>query len=146
MPIKNVLISSQIQSLKIKFSLSPIPSSFFWLSGLWYHPYPFILIFICKTLSPKSFNLWRAYGLVESIKSARRVYPVIMCVCAKSLQSCPTFCDPMDCSPPGSCVHWILQARILDWVAMLFSRGSSQPRDQTHVSYVSCTGRQVLYH
>ena len=52
----------------------------------------------------------------------------------------------MDCSSPGSSVHGILQARILECVAMPFSRGSSQPRDQTHVSYVSCIGRQVLYH
>ena len=48
---------------------------------------------------------------------------------AKSLQLCPPLCNPMDCSPPGSSVHGILQARILDWVAMPFSRGSSQPRD-----------------
>ena len=48
---------------------------------------------------------------------------------AKSLQSCPTLCDPMDCSLPGSSVHGILQARILEWVAMPSSRGSSQPRD-----------------
>ena len=40
-------------------------------------------------------------------------------------QSCPTFCDPMDCSPPGSSVHGIFQARILEWVAISFSRGSS---------------------
>ena len=46
-------------------------------------------------------------------------------------QSCPTLCDPMDCSPPGSSVHGILQARILEWVAISFSRGSSQPRDKT---------------
>ena len=44
---------------------------------------------------------------------------------AKSLQLCPTLCDPMDCSPPGSSVHGILQARILAWVAMLSSRESS---------------------
>ena len=50
---------------------------------------------------------------------------------AKSLQSCPVLCDLMDCSLPGSSVHGILQARILEWVAMLFSRGSSRPRDQT---------------
>ena len=49
-------------------------------------------------------------------------------------QSCPTVCNPMDCSPPGSCVHEIFQARILEWVAISFSRGSSQPRDQTRVS------------
>ena len=48
-------------------------------------------------------------------------------------QSCPTLCDSMDCSPAGSSVHRILQARILEWVAISFSRGSSQPRDQTWV-------------
>ena len=61
---------------------------------------------------------------------------VSMHVCAKSLQSCPAVCDPMDCSPPGSSVHGILQVRILEWVAMPSSRGSSPPRDRTHVSYV----------
>ena len=55
-------------------------------------------------------------------------------------------CDPMDCSPPGSSVHGILQARILEWVAIPFSRGSSQPRDQTCDSYISCIGRRILYH
>ena len=55
-------------------------------------------------------------------------------MCAKSLQSCPTLCYPMDCSLPGSSVHGILQARILEWVAMSFSRGSSQPMDGTLVS------------
>ena len=49
--------------------------------------------------------------------------------CAKSLQLCPTFCNPMDCSPPGSSVHGILQARILEWVAVPSSRGSSWPRN-----------------
>ena len=48
-------------------------------------------------------------------------------------QSCLTLCDPMDCSLPGSSVHGILQARILEWVGIPFSRGSSQPRDQTWV-------------
>ena len=54
-------------------------------------------------------------------------------------------CHPMDCSPPGSSAHGILQARILEWVAMSSSRGSSWPRDWTHMPYISCTGRQVLY-
>ena len=49
--------------------------------------------------------------------------------CAQSLQSCPTLCDPMDCSTPGSSVHGILQARTLQWVTISFSRWSSQPRD-----------------
>ena len=51
-------------------------------------------------------------------------------------QSCLTLCDPMDCSPPGSSVQGIFQARILEWVAFPFSRGSSQPRDQTQVSCI----------
>ena len=65
---------------------------------------------------------------------------------AMLLQLCPTLCDPMDCSLPGSSVHGILQARILEWVAVPSSRGSYQPRNQTQVSYVSCTGRWVLNH
>ena len=52
----------------------------------------------------------------------------------------------MDYGPPGFSVHGILQARILEWVAMPSSRGSSRPRDWTHVSHVSCIGRQVLFH
>ena len=58
-------------------------------------------------------------------------------------QSCPTLWDLMDCSPPGFSVHGILQATILEWVAIPFSRGSSQPKDQTHVY---CIARQILYH
>ena len=56
---------------------------------------------------------------------------------AKSLQSCPTPCDPMDCSLPGSSVHGILEARVQEWVAMPFSSGSFQPRDQTQVSEIA---------
>ena len=56
------------------------------------------------------------------------------------------FMTPMDCSPPGSSVHGILQARITESVAIASSRGSSQPRDQTLVSSISCIGRWVLYH
>ena len=55
----------------------------------------------------------------------------------------PTFCNPMNCSPSGSSVHGVLQARILEWVALSFSRESSQIRDWT---CVSCISRQVLYH
>ena len=62
-----------------------------------------------------------------------------MCV---SAQSCLTLCSPMDCSPSGSSVHGILQARILEWVAMLSSRGPSQPRSWTWVLHC----RQILYH
>ena len=61
-------------------------------------------------------------------------------------QSCSTLCNPMDCGPPGSSVHGILLARILEWIAMPSSRGSSQPRDRIHISFISCIGRWVLYH
>ena len=50
---------------------------------------------------------------------------------------CPTLCNPMDCSPPDASVHGILQARILEWVATPFSRGSSQPKDWTLISYIA---------
>ena len=63
------------------------------------------------------------------------------CVPAKSLQSCLTHCNPKACSPPDSSVRGILQARVLEWVAMPDSTGSSQPRDRTRLSYVFCTGR-----
>ena len=57
---------------------------------------------------------------------------------AKLLQSCPTLCDPMDYSPPSYSVHGILQARILQWVAIPSSRGSSQPGDWTQSTCISC--------
>ena len=69
-----------------------------------------------------------------------------VCLCAKLFQSCLTLCNPRDLSPPNSSVHGIFLARILEWVALPSSRASSQPRDQTCVSYVSCIGRWVLYH
>ena len=69
-----------------------------------------------------------------------------MHLCAKLLQLCPTHCDSIDCSLPGSCVRGILQARILEWVAMSSSRGSSLSGDRNCVSYVSNIGRQILYH
>ena len=59
-----------------------------------------------------------------------------MCRVSKVAQLCPTLCNPMDCSLPGSLVHEILQARVLEWVAPSFSRGSSQLRDQTGVSCI----------
>ena len=66
---------------------------------------------------------------------------VCMCVLAKA---CLTLCDPMDCGPSGSSVHGVFLARIVKWVAISYSRGSSQPRDQTHVSCISCTADEFL--
>ena len=67
-----------------------------------------------------------------------------MCVCVCSVtQSCPALCDPMGCSPPGSSVHRISQARILEWVAISYSRASSRPRDRTRIYYI---GKRILYY
>ena len=75
--------------------------------------------------------------------------------CMRALSEWPTVCSPMDCSPPGSSIHRILQARILEWVAIRFSRGSSRPRDRTQVSHIvsrhftiwatSCQGIKRIY-
>ena len=67
-----------------------------------------------------------------------------MCIHAKFLQSCLILCDLIDCSPPGSSVHGILQARILEWVAMPYSRGSSQPRDRTCLFCRSCIAGRLF--
>ena len=69
----------------------------------------------------------------------------VYCVCSVT-SSCLTVCDPTDYSPLGSSVHGIFQARILEWVPISSSRGSSKPRDQTWVYCISCIGRQILYY
>ena len=85
-------------------------------------------------------------GQVESVCVC-----VCVCVCVHArvyphAQSCLTLCHPMDCSPSGTSAHGISQARILEWVAISYSRRSSWPRDRTHVSCISCIGRRVLHH
>ena len=67
-------------------------------------------------------NLWLPRGMSEWVSEVA--------------QSCPTLCNPMDCSLPSSSIHGILQARILEWIAISFSRGSSRPRDWTQVSHI----------
>ena len=92
------------------------------------------------------------FGVIRLLSSfrAHQLHPLIplyppMCVCYVA-KSCPALCDPMDCSPPDSSVHGIFQARILEWVAISFSRGSSWTRDRTCVSCVPCIGRWIIYH
>ena len=83
--------------------------------------------------------------IAPSLSSTFLLQSLYACVHAKLLQSCLTLCDAMDCSPPGSSVLGILQTIIPEWVAMPSSRGSSQPRDRTCISYISCIGWLVLY-
>ena len=68
------------------------------------------------------------------------------CFSTKSLQSCPTLCDHKDYSLKVSSLHGVFQGRILEWVAISFSRGSSRPRDRTCVCHVSCVDKHVLHH
>ena len=81
---------------------------------------------VCHTCPPP---LWLECGLLLTSES-------------EFAQLCPTLCDPMDCSLPGSSVHGIFQAIFLEWIAISFSKRSSQPRDQTQVPHC----RQTLYH
>ena len=78
-------------------------------------------IFLCEEL----IICWRSQRVKE--RNCRKLCTLLSCCCSVS-KLCPTLCNPMDCSPPGSSVHGILQARILEWVAVPFSRWSSQPR------------------
>ena len=97
---------------------------------------------LCTNHTPLLNNTVMASGF--SIRAASEVCVslcVLYCLDCLVAQSCPTLCDPMDCSSPGSSVRGISQARILEWVVISFSRGSSWPRDQTRVS---CTGKWVL--
>ena len=82
----------------------------------------------------KAYQLWKENNFVS--------WHLLVCACSVAW-SCPTLCDPMDHSPPGSSVHGILQSRILQCVAMTSPGGSSQPRGQT---CISCVDRQILYH
>ena len=80
--------------------------------------------------------------MADSCFIAKRYTGCEAIVCA---QSCLTLCNSMDCSPAGSSVHGIFQARILEWVVISYFRGSSRPRDQTRVFWVSCIDRKILY-
>ena len=71
---------------------------------------------------------------IDSVIYVYNIYIIFKCVCVcVCAQSCPTLCNPMDCSPPDFSVLGIFQARILEWVAISFSRGFSRLRDQTHI-------------
>ena len=133
-------------------SLSPfapgIIASFEILVGRKSHPYLMTepnQSIIDPSLGYQTFTRVHFLCSVLELLSHQSRGEVVLCY-AKSLQSCPALCDPMDCSPRGSSVHGILRARILEWVAIPSSKGSSLPGDQTHISYISCIGSRVLYH
>ena len=84
-------------------------------------------------LNTTQMLIWRYFADVASICSQLLLSQSE----SEVAQSCPTLCDPMDCSLPGSSVHGIFQARVLEWVVISFSSRSSQPRDQTWVSHIA---------
>ena len=103
---------------------------------------PYIVFFCCCFVSgffycEEVLNLIRSHLFIFAFSSFTSKVKM------KVAQMCPTLCDPRDCSPPGSSVHLIFQVRILEWVAIPFSMGYSQTRNQTQVSH-HC--RQILYH
>ena len=96
-----------------------------------------------SAFSKSSLNIWK-FMVHVPLKSGLEIFEhyfasMCVCVCLLVTQSCLTLCDPMNHSPPEFSIHGILQARILDWIAIPFSRGSSWPRDRTLVSCI--TGR-----
>ena len=90
----------------------------------------------------KSINTWCLSSPHQNPDRNKITYHLLiqilnfLCVRSKSLQSCPTLCNPMDYSLPGSSVHGILQSKILEWVDLPSSRGSFQPRDWTFISCI----------
>ena len=96
--------------------------------------------FLCPenvTCFPLSFIPWKRALYQSSVIFRVEAGALLLNVKVIVVQSCLTLWDPMDCSPPGFSAHGILQARILEWVAIPFPRGSSWPRDQTQISYIA---------
>ena len=99
----------------------------------------------CNSTGPTPSD--EGQGPLSEIRADDIVFKVPKCrLCGLVTQVSLTLCKSLDCSLTGSLVHGISQAKILEWVAISYSRGSSQPRDRTRVSCFSCIGRQILYH
>ena len=109
-----------------------------------YHGTPVRMVFIKKTRNTKRWLGWGPKGTPEHCFRNENCcshygnqYGSSCCCCCWGAQSCPTLCDPIDGSPPGSPVPGILQARVLEWIAISFSKGSSRPRNRTRVSRIA---------
>ena len=122
-----------------EYQIAPLSSE--WLSFIFKFLCPFFSFFFSSSDSIFSFS-FSLLSKSDQRHMNRQAESMHVWVRA---QSCPALCNPMDYSPPGSSIHGIFQARILKWVAISSSRRSSQPKDWTHISYVSCIGRWILY-
>ena len=116
-----IRIKTKERGTLLSFLPRPFPPSYMH-SSTFSPPHTHLVNFF--RLQPEN-HLFRGLPKSESIQSESEV-----------AQSCPTLCDPMDPTPPGSSVHGIFQARILEWVAISFSRRSSRPKDWTWVSSI----------
>ena len=101
------------------------------------------LFWVRKFIQNRSLRTVTFSPIPQNLHFHRNFHILCCCCCSLVVKPCPTLCNPMDCSPPGSSVYGISQAKILEWVAISFSRGSSWPRDWTPVFSI---GRQILYH
>ena len=93
-------------------------------------------IYLVRIIIPIPY-IWITLYHMITFNSFMNPVCALRCVFVLVAQLCPTLCNPMDYSLPGSSIHWIFQARILDWVAISFSRVSSRPRDWTQVSCIA---------
>ena len=138
----------------MKSDRSNLPSAILWNSFSQNSPYSWCFLLVIFHPLPPSPLLGCKYSLAYAIfRDELNISPPLhdpievvpisikMCCCLVA-KSCPTLCNPMDCSLPGPSVHGIPQARILEWVAISFFSASSQPKDWI---YVSCIGRRILY-
>ena len=117
---------------------------------LWYQVcFPKYIMYFLLISKIQHFNLWfyifNVYYPVKSLKVTSQMKLPFKVMCVLCAQLCPALWDPMNCSPPDSSVHGVFQARVLEWVAISYSRGSSWSKDQTRVSCVSRIGRKILY-
>ena len=94
----------------------------------------YFFLIVCHLSRKASIRVVPAWQLMSTIWDGSFYGGTVLCLAA---QSCPTLHNPMGCSPPGSSIHGILQARTLEWEAYPFSRGSSPPRNWTRVSYIA---------
>ena len=87
---------------------------------------------------------WKELDTTWQLNNNNKYILIILTILTVVAKPCPILCDPMDCNLPDSSVHGIFQARVLEWIAIFFSRGSSQPRDRTRVSCSMSPGNEIV--
>ena len=87
---------------------------------------------------------WKELDTTWQLNNNNKYILIILTILTVVAKPCPILCDPMDCNLPDSSVHGIFQARVLEWIAISFSRGSSQPRDRTRVSCSMSPGNEIV--